>query len=608
VIDALDLVPVSRVLRLLCQVLWFGAVSVAIAGGIGIDSENFALEFEHRPTVRRGDMRAVAPDTGQAMRFSLADPAIAVSVAQVSAAGFRRTILTIRNSGTTDLPLRRIVAVDQVAPDGACRSGNCAGSPLVAGLNFFGIEHPFAENEVVGGRIRCALPIMQPLHPGEQVVASLVVGTAPEISQMRRAFASYLEHERPRAYAPFLHHNTWYNLGYSNSFTERDELRLMETCGRELVGKRGVKLDGFVLDDGWDDTHTLWHFNSGWPDGLARMRLTATRWGAVPGLWVSPWGGYDRPKQERLAAAAPEGFELRAGGFSLAGPKYYERFRSICLQAVLQGGVGYFKFDGLAVGETGAIAPEAGRDFDAMLRLIAELRRLRPGLYVSQTVGTWPSPWWLLHVDNIWRGGEDHDFAGVGSDRQRWLTYRDAQLFANVVRRAPLFPLNSVMLHGIILARHADRLAKAERGDFADEVRSFFGSGTQAQELYLSPELLTKENWDDLAESARWSRENSETLQDTHWIGGDPARGEIYGWAAWSPRKAIITLRNPSDQPGRFVLEAGKALELPSGAYDRFVVTPAFPDEPAPIAELRAGQGAELNLRPFQVLVLELSP
>ncbi len=25
------------------------------------------------------------------------------------------------------------------------------------------------------------------------------------------------------------------------------------------------------------------------------------------------------------------------------------------------------------------------------------------------------------------------------------------------------------------------------------------------------------------------------TLRDVHWIGGDPARGQVYGWASWSP-------------------------------------------------------------------------
>lgn len=576
---------------------------------IAIDAGRFVLELEGGRTIARAELRETTSLTSGRTHLTLDSPALTVDIKRSeSPAGYRRVILEVVNTGSADLPLKRIVVADVPAPPDARVAGECAGSPVVAGAVFLGVEHPFAENTVVNGRVRCALPIMLPLRPGEKAVASLVCGHAAEPSQLRRAFADYLERERPRPYAPFLLHNTWYNLGYSNPYSEKDELRLIDTLGRELVERRGVKIDGFVLDDGWDDTRTLWRFHAGWPDGLKNMRAAAAHWGAVPGIWMSPWGGYNRPKQERLAAAAPEGFETRDGGFSLAGPRYYARFRELCVRAVQDGGVGFFKFDGIGAKATGRIDPAAGRDFDAMLRLIRELRALRPGLYVSQTVGTWPSPWWLLHVDNIWRGGEDHDFAGAGSDRQKWITYRDAQTYANVVRRAPLFPLNSLMLHGIILARHAERLATTTRADFVSDVRAYFGSGTQLQELYLSPELLTKEDWDALAAGARWARANAGVLKDVHWIGGDPARLEPYGWAAWRPGKGIVTLRNPSDSPARFAFEAGSAFELPTGAARRFRVVGAFADAISPVAQVEAGKPVQITLQPYEVLVLEAFP
>jgi len=382
----------------------------------------------------------------------------------------------------------------------------------------------------------------------------------------------------------------------------------MDTLGRELVERRGVRIDSFVLDDGWDDTRTLWRFHAGWPLGLRNMRASAAKLSASPGIWLSPWGGYNVPKKERLAAAAPEGFEIRDGGFSLAGPRYYSRFRELCLRALQEGGVGFFKFDGIGAKSEGIIDPAAGRDFDAMLRLIDELRAARPGLYVSQTVGTWPSPWWLLHVDNIWRGGEDHGFAGEGSDRQRWITYRDSQVYSNIVRRAPLFPLSSLMLHGIILARHAERLSTAGDEDFKCEVRSFFGSGVQLQELYLSPELVSQAGWDAIAGSAKWARASADVLQDAHWIGGDPAKLEPYGWAAWRPRAGIVTLRNPSSRPMTLTFDPKAALELPAGVNSAFTVTSAYADSRSPMARLEADKPVQILLQPFEVLVLQLAP
>ena len=91
--------------------------------------------------------------------------------------------------------------------------------------------------------------------------------------------------------------------------------------------------------------------------------------------------------------------------------------------------------------------------------MIGELRAKKPDLYVNLTTGTYPSPFWLLYADSIWRGGEDHSFAGVGTNRQRWITYRDSQIYRWVVEEGPLFPMNSLMLHGLIFARYAERLS-----------------------------------------------------------------------------------------------------------------------------------------------------
>lgn len=207
------------------------------------------------------------------------------------------------------------------------------------------------------------------------------------------------------------------------------------------------------------------------------------------------------------------------------------------------------KFDGTGNANEVIAGSQFDSDFDAAIHLIAELRAKKPDLYVNLTTGTYPSPFWLLYADSIWRGGDDHSFAGVGTNRQRWITYRDSQLYRWVVEEGPLFPLNSLMLHGLIFARHADRLGIDPGHDFPDEVHSYFGEGTQLQEMYITPSLLSGQDWDVLAEAAKWSRENAKTLEDSHWIGGDPALLEVYGWAAWSSEKAIVTLRNPSDQP-----------------------------------------------------------
>jgi hypothetical protein len=508
-------------------------------------------------------------------------------------------------ANSADLPLREIIAIFIEAPN-ARVVGSVDGSPIVAENWFFGFEHPLSQSTIENGRAQCKLVRHLPLKAGQSITYSSVVGaTAP--GQLRRDFLRYVERERAHPYRTFLHYNSWYDLGYFTPFDEAAAVAAISAFGEELHVKRGVTLDSFLFDDGWDD-HKLWGFNSGFPRGFTPLKEAAAKYGAAPGVWLSPWGGYSKPKQERLAYGKEHGFEMNDDGLALSGPVYFRRFREVCLKMIRKYGVNQFKFDGTGNSTRVITGSEFGSDFEAALRLIADLRVEKPDLFVNLTSGTYPSPFWLMHADSTWRGGEDHDFTGVGTSRQQWITYRDADTFANVVKRGPLYPLNSLMLHGLIFARHAKNLGSDPGGDFADEVRSYFGTGTQLQEMYITPSLLSEENWNTLAEAANWSRRNASVLSDTHWIGGDPAALEVYGWAAWSPEKGLVTLRNPKDKPQSFELDVQTAFELPDTAPRGFTAHVPWKNNTRPEAlTLQAKQVRTFRLDPFEVLTLEFT-
>jgi hypothetical protein len=95
-------------------------------------------------------------------------------------------------------------------------------------------------------------------------------------------------------------------------------------------------------------------------------------------------------------------------------------------------------------------------------------------------------------------------------------------------------------------------------------------------------------------------------LVDTHRIGGSPEKGEIYGWASWTPRKGILVLRNPSDQPATFRADLRSIFELPSAAPKAFHFrSPWKSDRSKPAITIEAGQSYAFQLQPFEVLVLE---
>jgi hypothetical protein len=505
-----------------------------------------------------------------------------------------------------DLPIAGVQLFNGNLP-GAKVIGTVKGSPVTAGDLFLGFEHPLAQCQTVD-TVTCSTTRELPLKKNQTVQYSLVIGVSPP-GQMRRGFLNYLERERAHPYRTFLHYNSWYDIGFGKPYDAAAVLDVIDAFGTELVRKRNVKLDSFLLDDGWDNPGSLWHLNRGFPNGLTPLSDAAQVYGAAMGIWLSPWGGYEEAKQQRLDAGKKYGFETNEGGFALSGPKYYGRFHEVSLDFIKKDGINQFKIDG--TGNVNSVFPGSNfdSDFAAAIRLIEDWRAAKPDLFVNLTTGTYPSPFWLRYADTIWRGGDDHSFTGVGSWREKWITYRDAQTYQNIAQAGPLFPLNSLMLHGLIYARQAEHLGSDPENDFSNEVHSYFGSGTQLQEMYITHALLSKDNWDDLAEAAIWSRRNAEVLRDTHWVGGDPAKLEVYGWAAWSPAKAILTLRNPSDKRQSIAINIGKAFELPPKTSDRFLThSPWKRDSSATPALLEAGHESTFTLGPFEVLTLEALP
>jgi hypothetical protein len=506
-----------------------------------------------------------------------------------------------------DAAVSRVKLIDLVLPD-AHVSGSVAGSPIVAGNWFLGFEHPLAASKVTGSRATAWMDRDLPLRAHQSIAYSSVIGVA-QAGQMRRAFLAYLERERAHPYRTFLHYNSWYDLGYFTPYSQADALDRVNAFGRELRNQRGVTLDSYLFDDGWDNHKSLWKFNQGFPNGFAPVKQAAEKYGAAPGVWMSPWGGYSTPKQERIEFGKSAGYEIVAGGYALSGPKYYAAFRDVCLEMIHTYGVNQFKFDG--TGNVDSVFPGSAfdSDFSAAIHLIGELRAAKPDIFINLTTGTWPSPFWLLYADSIWRGGEDDSTAGVGPYRERWITYRDADTYRRIVENGPLYPLNSLMLHGLIYAKDHQQLDKDPGNDFRNEIRSYFGAGTQLQEMYVTPSLLTPANWDDLAEAAKWSRANAEVLRDTHWVGGDPAWLEPYGWASWTPKKGILVLRNPSERAKTISIDLQSVFELPPGAIQEYAaMSPWKEDAGHPAIVLRARQAHQFHLAPFEVLTLDLLP
>jgi len=570
------------------------------------------------------------------------------------------------------------------------KAGSVQGVPVTTNAFFLGYEHPQSENEAINGQVTCFLKQKRRIEPDGRYSGSLVIGVSP-LSQTRRAFWHYLERERAHPTRPMLHYNSWYDLGTGRPFTAEASLKTLDHIASQL-GNRGVKLDSFLFDDGWDDPDSgPWDRHGGFSNSsLRQLEERAVHWGTGLGVWFSPFGGYHEPRQRRLAAArkasipireetrkripavlkgegvcskerpckegegdcnsdddcegslicfvtehgtSPPGVDtsgienpahdfchdpgVQSGFLGLGIPEYYRHFRDVLADWLKRGAV-LFKLDG--IGNPAGFEQTLPEDFDAAVQLIAELRRLSREIFINLSTGTWPSPFWLMASDTVWRRGHDHYFAGEGPARERWITYRDAMVHQHVVRVSPLFPLNSLMVHGVVFAKDAWDLQKPEgSGDglselpFRHEVRSAFASGTILQELYLTPSLLSREHWDDLAEAALWGRARLQTLADVHWVGGDPEKGEVYGWAAWRDgtshndnASAVLTLRNPTSTVQTISLDARDVFGLPAhAAYTTLQLNSPFGDQRPRCLRMKPGYNTRVRLRPFAVAVFD---
>ena len=449
------------------------------------------------------------------------------------------------------------------------------------------------------------------LARGESLEYSSVIGHAASGS-LRRGVLEYVEASRARKYKPYLHYNSWYDIceqGCDGTFVmDSDQcLEVMKAWDRDFIKPYNIKLECFVFDDGWDDFDNLWSFHpERFPEGFAPQAKLAREMGTSIGTWFSPFGGYGATKRARLKVARKAGYEINGSGLSLAGAKYYKLFYNKTSEMIRKYEVNSFKFDGVGGGP--------GADMEAACRLMGELRQIGPELYINLTTGTWGSPFFLLHGDSIWRGGGDANVWGdKGPMTHRWMNYRDGETYNNIVKRSPLFPLNSLMLCGMVYSQYGLGRVSVDKTDksFADQAYSFFATGTQLQELYMSQKVMTKKKWNILAEAVRWAHANAVTLRDTHWVGGNPYQYEVYGHASFDyrgvqkdqPYKAIVSLRNPSDKTVDYELALTDIIEWEMDKISGWEISRRVYGQ-APAAA--GGDTLRIKLAPFSVELLEL--
>ena len=578
---------------------------VLLGDGKTITASEMKLEDVKMVTLAENPSAATASlrYAGKALeaRFTYKELSIVWRAVLRNGSHYLRTEMDIQ--AAKDLPMKGIVAMNYlVAKNSAYTApevvGNTRGAILASNHIFAGLETPMGLNsckdEGNATHIEGLWRRNTTLKAGKTWNISSVVGlVAPK--QLRRSFLAYSERERAVAWRPYPVYISWYELNidrnnapapsYKGNMTVEQCADVVSHWKTHFYDKYQMAPKAFVWDDGWDQYGT-WTFNPNFPNGFDEPANEAKKMGTGIGAWLGPVGGYGQSGEYRRA------YWRSKGGMQLSNEDYYNFFIRCCTNMIDRYDFRFFKFDGISA-QASAIGPDEGtrgeENAEAIISIERAVRQKRPDIFLNTTVGTWASPFWFHFTDAVWRQEGDYGEAGdQGTDRERWITYRDRLVYQNFIQRSPVCPINTLMTHGFILSRWGAVSKNMDYDGIVREMRCAFACGSGMVELYNDYKLMDeiKDNqgnagalWKDLAECIKWQQEQADVLPDAHWVGGNPWDGKkanVYGWAAWNGKKSVLTLRNPSTSAQTFTTTLREALDIPAYVRGKITLTHAF--------------------------------
>ena len=578
---------------------------VLLGDGKTITASEMKLEDVKMATLAENPSSATASlrYAGKALeaRFTYEELSIVWRAVLRNGSHYLRTEMDIQ--AAKDLPMKGIVAMNYlVAKNSAYTApevvGNTRGAILASNHIFAGLETPMGLNsckdEGNATHIEGLWRRNTTLKAGKTWNISSVVGlVAPK--QLRRSFLAYSERERAVAWRPYPVYISWYELNIDRNNAQAPSYKgnmTVEQCAdvvshwkTHFYDKYQMAPKAFVWDDGWDQYGT-WAFNPNFPNGFDEPANEAKKMGTGIGAWLGPVGGYGQSGEYRRA------YWRSKGGMQLSNEDYYNFFIRCCTNMIDRYDFRFFKFDGISA-QASAIGPDEGtrgeENAEAIISIERAVRQKRPDIFLNTTVGTWASPFWFHFTDAVWRQEGDYGEAGdQGTDRERWITYRDRLVYQNFIQRSPVCPINTLMTHGFILSRWGAVSKNMDYDGIVREMRCAFACGSGMVELYNDYKLMDeiKDNqgnagalWKDLAECIKWQQEQADVLPDAHWVGGNPWDGKkanVYGWAAWNGKKSVLTLRNPSASAQTFTTTLREALDIPAYVRGKITLTHAF--------------------------------
>jgi len=490
----------------------------------------------------------------------------------------------------------------------------------VGNHSFVDFEQADVETRPQPGLVRC-LSFPSPLDKGDRVsyteaiaVFAVNAGLTPE-----QAVIDYSRTKgKTRSYT---HYNNWFDPAGKN--LKGDNLPAIHRQFLAALKDSGIKVDGMVPDNGWQDRKSVWQPSTGaFPEGmkdLNKLSETLRAQGSSLGLWMAADGTTNDISwgvKNGFTQAQPNAyFRQYFPHYSLAGSKYSYTLHNQVSALVEVTKVSYIKFD---FNHLSNVVPTDRHGHEAEFRgfryALTDARRL--GVFVNATNWTWHSPAWLNYADSVWLLAGDDGFNGNWPElagRAQATTDRDVyfwRMWGDPSDR-PWFPIANIMTHGIIRNAGGQMSYKTDLPrDWSDYVLMHYGRGTLLREWYLSPASVLPHEWQALIAVHRWAEARHDDLINTCFVGGRPDEGAAYGFVGWShdgssgtlvarnPRAEAQTLRFGLDETTLFRGEKGKAWR------GRIV----YPYRQELALGFESGAVGEITIPGYETVAIELEP
>ncbi|MCR4593909.1 MAG: hypothetical protein K5761_02510 [Clostridiales bacterium] len=464
------------------------------------------------------------------------------------------------------------------------------GQPVYIDGLFFGSDFPLSDNKIEEKTVRLRY------FSGKQFSKlrlscgttfrtwPTVVGAArgTDISSVKLSFYRYIRSFAGASGARF-QYNSWYD-----KMQDIDEesiiMSFLET--EDALSKSLVPpLDSYVIDDGFNDYDAdFWNFNKKFPNGFEKISELVKALYSGLGVWTGPRGGYNEKTPEfarRIEKNGNGGYNRQANDVCVASEQYISKMTDYLTDMTEKYSVNYWKTDGFLLKAcksdkhghvTGGYMDmyEYTEMWERWLRLFSKLRLTREkaggDMWINQTSYSNPSPWFLRWSDSIWMQNSndmgklsqtDKKEQLLPSDADCMITYRDSRYYDFYITRQYQMPPEYLYNHDPIYGNKADITmtdAQFRKYLFMAAVR-----GNRFWELYYSYDKMSESKWRINADCIRFIRENGHILKNSIMIGGNPAKGEVYGYSSWIKKEGIVALRNPSSQTQKFSLVLDKS-------------------------------------------------